>query len=113
MSLDDRPSARSIMIIARRREDDGIMPGDEKMRITACRRKGRCNGARLSRTLEHERYVEDGGSAKDGTGALAKGVATNEVSAMAQPNKSATNRREGLAMGQPEKRRRDVAMAQP
>jgi hypothetical protein len=28
----------------------------------------------LSRTLEHERYGEDGGSAKDGTSALAKGV---------------------------------------
>jgi hypothetical protein len=67
----------------------------------------------LSRTLEHERYVEDGGSAKDWTGHRPKEWGKNEVCAMAQRNESVANRRKGLAMGQPENRRRDVAMARP
>jgi hypothetical protein len=36
----------------------------------------------------------------------------NEVCAMAQQNESVANRREGLAMEQPENWRQDVAMAQ-
>jgi len=71
------------------------------------------NGARLSRTLEHERYGEDGGSAKDGTGAMAKGVAKKRGMRDGTANESVANRRKGLAMGQPENRRRDVAMARP
>ena len=62
------------------------------------------SGARLSL----KQYAKDGDSVKKGRSALAKEMATNEGCAMAQPNESATNRREGLSMGQPENRRRVV-----
>ena len=66
------------------------------------------SGARLS--LKQEYDAKDGDSAKKWRSALAKRMATsNEGCAMAQPNESATNRSEGLAMGQPENRRRVVA----
>ncbi len=54
--------------------------------------------------------AKDGDSAKKWRSESAKGMATsNEGCAMAQPNKSATNRRKGLAMGQPENWRRVIA----
>ncbi len=101
VSIDQINSTRSnIGFTEDGREDEDYRPSAQGMTL-------------VRHTLEHERNVEDGSSAKDGTSALAKGVVTNKVYTMAQPNESATNHREGLAMGQLENWRWDIAMAQP